>query len=105
MLFHGGGDAIQFKTEAFGFDYQLFQFPLEQVVTFGWRRRARRDDRASPGANFEQSFGDQLGDYFVGGVGVDLKRLAQRAHRGKGIARAHLARYHGLLGGIGGLFV
>ena len=44
-------------------------------------------------------------DRFVRGVGVDLKRGAERAHGGEGIAGSHLAGDNGLAGGIDHLFI
>jgi hypothetical protein len=46
-----------------------------------------------------------MGDYFVGGVGVDFEFPAQGAHGGKGIARAELAGHHGFGGGVNHLLV
>ena len=46
-----------------------------------------------------------MGDDFVRGIGIDLKGLAESAHRREGVAGTHLAGHDGLLSGIRGLLV
>jgi hypothetical protein len=55
------------------------------------------DDGTDAGMGFEESLVDEVGDYLVGGVGVDVELAAQGADGGEGIAGAKLAGDDGLL--------
>ena len=63
-------------------------------------RRSPGHHRSKAWMHFQNPLRDQLRHHFVRRIGVDLERLAQRAHGGKRLARAHLARDHRLLGGV-----
>jgi hypothetical protein len=55
--------------------------------------------------NLDQSFGDQLRDHLMRGIGIDFECLAESAHGREGIPRPHLPRDHRFAGSINHLLV
>ena len=106
MFVDGGVEIVEGEAEFLGFHGQLFHLAAQQASARVARAGRRLEHyRADARPHFEQSFGGQLGDHLVGGIGMNLHGLAQGANGGKGIAGAKLAGDHGLLRGESHLFV
>ena len=102
----GAYEVLQRHAGAPGFDHQPLGILLENVPA-GRRAAGARfgHDRADARPHREQPFFGERADDLVGGVGVDLERLAEGADRRKRIAGPQLAGDDGPPDGVDDLLV
>jgi hypothetical protein len=93
---------LKIDAEALAFHDEFLELLFEEICSFGFGgRRALGDNGDRAGANFEEARVGETGDYFVGGVGIDLELFAEGADGRKFVARTELAGDDGLGGGLG----
>ena len=92
---------FEFDAKFACLDHEFFNLAAQQLGAFGFGGfRGFGDDGANSSAVFQQAFSQQLRDDLVRGVGIDFEFFAERADGGERVAGSHLARDHGLLGGV-----
>jgi hypothetical protein len=64
-------NVLQFNAQAFGLDYQLFEFVFKEFGLFRFRgRRAFGNNGRGSCADLQQARVNQAGDSFMGGIGL-----------------------------------
>ncbi len=85
MFCDGFLHVLKIDAEALAFHDEFLELLFEEICSFGFRgRRALGNNGDRARANFEEASVGETGDYFVGGVGIDLELFAEGADR-KGI--------------------
>jgi len=97
---------LKIDAEALAFDDEFLELLFEEIGSFGFGGgRALGDNGDRAGANFEEASIGETGDYFVGGVGIDLELSAEGADGRKFVPGTELAGDNGLGGGVNNLLV
>src|ERR1700681_166581 len=102
---HRSDNVFHAESQTLGLYYELFQFLFEEAAALSCSGGAGGDDGARAWAHFQQALGNQMTDYFVRGIGINLERSAEHPDRRKSITGTKLSRDDRLFGRIGRLFV
>ena len=106
MFCDGFLHVLKIDAEALAFDDKFLELLFEKICSFGFGgRRTLGDNGDRAGANLEEASVGKTGDYFVGGIGIDLELSAEGADGRKFVARTELARDDGFGGSVDNLLV
>jgi hypothetical protein len=97
---------LKIDAEALAFDDEFLELLFEEIGSFGFRgRRALGNNGDRARANFEEARVGETGDYFVGGVGINLELSAEGADGREFVTGTELARDDGFGGSVDNLLV
>jgi hypothetical protein len=97
---------LKIDAEALAFHDEFLELLFEEICSFGFRgRRALGNNGDRARANFEEASVGETGDYFVGGVGIDLELFAEGADGREFVTGTELARDDGFGGSVDNLLV